>query len=137
MRTLYVAGPVVDPNEVPEVYRTIADWGAARGWEVRLPLLSAETMAMPPENFVKLIAEEIDGSDAVLAVVIEGDQSVPSEITTAAWDAKPQVLVAEQPGRVPRLLRGQPGVIAVVKSDEIGRALGALEDALGGPDARA
>jgi hypothetical protein len=130
---LYVAGPVIDHGAMPDVYRTIADWGEARAWEVRLPLRHPDTERMTPETFTKWVGNEIHESDAVLAFVVGGDQSVPSEITMAASDSKPQVLVAQEPNRVPRLLEGQRGVVAVVPAEDLRRALGALEEVLDEP----
>ena len=132
--TLYVAGPVVDPREgLPDFYKSLLDLGEARGWNVRLPLRRDDTASMPPHVFADWVAHEISGSDAVLAIVVDGDQSVPSEITTAAREAKPQVLMAPQPDRVPRLLAGQPGVLGVASFDDVDAAFAALGEATEGP----
>jgi nucleoside 2-deoxyribosyltransferase len=114
MPTLYVAGPVFDPWDQPEVYGDIAATAERYGWEAELPLRRGEIGDMPSQEFVRATTDRIRRADAVVCVLRPGDQSVPAEAAIASFSGKPQVVVRDGGKRVRRMIEGLPGVAEVV-----------------------
>ncbi|MBI4532102.1 MAG: hypothetical protein HY709_11355 [Candidatus Latescibacteria bacterium] len=119
MGTIYVAGPVIRPGlanrRFRSVFHDVVTAADATGEKVVLPELDRSLDRLKPPDFVKLISDRIASADGVLTVLTEGDQSAPVEATLAAICQKPQLVLAKNTKRVPRMIRGLPFVVDVVK----------------------
>jgi hypothetical protein len=116
---VYVAGPVVSEKEsLPPLYRVIVEEAQEQGRQVELPVRHPQVDNFPPTQFTEWTASRIRSAAAVVAVLPREDQSVPVESTLAAVASVPQLVVADAPGSVPRLVEGLPGVTAVIDAGD-------------------
>jgi hypothetical protein len=122
----YVAGPPFDRDRVPPVYDAIARRLADMDTEPDFPVRDPDLDRADAREFVHAIRNRIERADMVITVLVQGDQSVPAEATMAALADKRQIIVSDG-SEVPRILRGLPGVRAVVSDErELEEALGEL-----------
>ena len=135
---IYVAGPVVDyGDKPPPLYRELQQLASRYpDVELSLPDRRADIDHLEPREFASAIQQEIRRSDAVVAWVRRGDQSVPVETAMASFAGLPQLIVADEPNAVPRIVAGLAGVDTVVASDDrkrLSRAFDGLTEPRGEP----
>jgi hypothetical protein len=118
-----IAGPAFDPEreEMPPQYRRVIEAAKNEGWAVNAPIRDRGVDGLSTTQFAEFMLERIGSADIVVAFLAKGDQSVPVEATMAAFMRKDQLVVAEDPYSVPRVLSGLPGITAIVhvKDDEL------------------
>lgn len=114
---IYVSGPPVDSIEFGDelhmsLYRLIKDVTDGKH-VVIFPIRTPELIKLKPKEFYKEMARRIDDVEAVISVSVVGDQSTMIEATIASEKKKPQSVI--QIGAAPRLLRGLPNIVEVVR----------------------
>lgn len=118
MATIYIVGPVprsgATGQALHDFYGLVERELASFGWAAAPPRSEGELQRMSPEVFAREIFQRIKDSDGMVTVLAEGDQSAPVEATFGAVNGKKQLIVADSPERVPRIIRGLPNVIGVV-----------------------
>lgn len=120
MGFIYVAGPVFPgvpgrlEGELPGFYNFLkSEIESLGGGEAIVPKRDHELSRMPAEDFYRAIFQRIKESSGMVTVLVEGDQSAPAEAALGAVNLTRQLLVAEFPERVPRILRGLPFIVGV------------------------
>jgi len=126
MAQLYVAGPVLRPDSSGQIaellnaiYGAVADTARQANMGMSLPVQERFLEEAAPEQFFAEIYNRITAADAVITVFAPFDPSGPIESAIAALLKKPQLIIALRPNEVPRMMRGLPGVSAVVPAREI------------------
>jgi hypothetical protein len=126
MAKIYVAGPVNRPTVasdqqwVQRCYTAAvkAATGSNLDVEIMLPNVEPALEHATPSDFYRQISGRISSSQGVITVYNPGDGSAPVESSLASVFQKKQLILTSDEKRVPRLLRGQPGVAAVVECNE-------------------
>ena len=77
--------------------------------EATLPYSELELEKAEPAAFFEVVQERVGRSDIVVTVFTGGDVSAGVEAGLAAMLGKKQLIVTDDPRRLPRLLRGLPG----------------------------
>lgn len=136
MVEIYVAGPVVRevdwpgllmegvlgtrmPDWVWKAYGVIHRCAGSLGMTARLPVAEHRLEIAEALQFVRLTLGSIRRSAGVITVYVEGDASAVVESTMASSLGKSQMIIAREAGRLPRLVRGLPGVTSIVEPDEM------------------
>jgi nucleoside 2-deoxyribosyltransferase len=123
MATVHIAGPVVGRRTpvkgwVAHAYQEIMQSSRDLNLEAMLPEAKPELEAAEPDAFVEWNRQKIDSSDIVITVFAHDDVSAGVEAGMAALLGKQQLIVAEDVSRVPRMLRGLPGIVGVLPAGD-------------------
>lgn len=123
MKPIYVAGPVIrrwqSHPEVHAIYATLEREAESLGIPLHLPYSESELESMSPKEFVTEITNRLSNFEAVIAVYHDRDPSTASESAIAALSGKRLLIVTDDTGLVPRLLRGLPGTMDVVSAGDL------------------
>jgi hypothetical protein len=126
MATIYVVGPVNGkgrrelPAWVQQCYEAVRELknNADLELELLMPEADATLDKAEAKDFHRQIAGRISSADAVVTIHSSGDSSAAVESCLASVFEKKQLILTADEKSVPRLLRGQPGVAAVVECSE-------------------
>lgn len=123
MATVHIAGPVVGRGTavrswVGDAYRDIMASSRDLNIGATLPEATAELELAEPDDFVEWNRRKIESSDIVITVFAHGDVSAGVEAGMAALLGKQQLIVAEDVARLPRMLRGLPGIVGVLSVED-------------------
>jgi hypothetical protein len=114
---IYVSGPPVDSidgskEQYAYIYSLIRE--IANGeHEVIFPIRTTQLAKLDPRAFFEEISRRIGGAEAVISVIVAGDQSTPVEATVASTKGKPQSVI--QIDHAPRLVQGLPKIVDIIK----------------------
>jgi hypothetical protein len=137
MANIYVSGPVIRPDAVPDpaaqewvrdVYRSVGESAQGLRMEAAYPTSETELEKANPRKFYNLIRARILPVNAAVVVFTGGDVSSGIEAAIASSMEKPILLVSNTPHRVPRLLAGLPYVSGLINPEEAVR--GGIENFL-------
>ena len=118
---VYVAGPVWRKRQgtsplLVALYGQIEMNAAIYGVTVQIPREEEYLATLGPQPFASAIASRVSRANAVIVVLLSpasaedfGNVSVGVEAVLAAQAGKPLVILAQNPDRVPRLLRALAG----------------------------
>jgi hypothetical protein len=119
MHTIYVAGRVLRSDFFPspsgailrDLYAHLRSVGEQTDTQLQLPIYRKELDDLPALEFAQAILSQIMNADSMLALIdapgshAGSNISVAGEAHWAAGAGKSVAIVAEDPDRVPRLLR--------------------------------
>ena len=110
MPTIYVVGPVIrdagtEPQWVNQVYSQIRAAVGARV-ELQVPEAEAQLESAVPPVFLAEILKRIRNAEAVISVYAPESASGPVEMAFAGMLHKPQLVLAQDTAKVPRLIAG-------------------------------
>ena len=138
MSQVYVSGPVVRHSAqwdlepwVKSVYDRMEN-DAVWGRRILLPVVQPELDAKMPLEFFHAIRKRMANATGVVAVFSPGDVPVAIETSIASAEGLKIVLIAEDPGSLPRLLRGLPGVVEEMSPEQFSEKFGGIMDKLTG-----
>jgi hypothetical protein len=134
MATIYIAGPVIrngmtKPDWVKPVYDQIRTATGTQA-ELRFPDLEPYLDSAPAAEFRAEILKRIKDADALIGVYTRESASGPVEMAFAGMLQKPQLVLAQQTGDVPRLIAGLANV-TVKNTAQVSKAVSEFLDLVG------
>ncbi len=122
MAIVHVAGPVIRDRLrgggwVRDAYSAIAQAARDIGSDTTLPYSEPELERAEPAAFFEVVRGRVGRCDIVVTVFTGADVSAGVEAGMAAMLGKKQLIITDDPRRLPRLLKGLPGANVLHETD--------------------